>query len=364
MKILIISRNTYPLQGPRAFRTQELSEELARRGHEVILYTVQGNYDYSSYAKEKSIAMHPIHTRHAVGANDGSGKMTMFDRVITKFFKRLFYYPDIEFVFRMEKILRAEQNVDLLITIAQPHSIHWGCGYAKKKLGNSFPKVWVADCGDPFCGSPFGKWPKYMKIFERKWCKEVNYITVPTKDSIEGYFPEFRKKIHVIPQGFDFSKTPVKEYKGNAVPTFIFTGTIHKGRSPEKFMDYLLSLETNYRFLLYMHSPLDKKYEDLSEGRIIYMLAYGRGEIIKACSQADFLINVKNPSTVQTPSKLIDYGIAGRPILDISNDFCEQKEFEEFCKGDFHNQHVLPDLEQYKIENVANHFVKLANKHL
>lgn len=361
MKILIISRNTWPLQGPRAFRTQELSEELAKKGHEVILYTVQGNFDYSSYMKEKGLTMHSIRTYHAVGSNDGSGKMTYFDRLITKLFKRLLYYPDIEFVFLMKKILQVEQNLDLLITIAQPHSIHWGCGFAKNKLGNQFPKTWIADCGDPFCGSPFGNWPKYMKFFEKKWCKEVDYITVPTKDSIEGYFPEFREKIHVIPQGFDFSKTPVLDYKINAVPTFIFTGTIHKGRSPEIFMDYLLTLDIDYRFLLYMHSSLDKKYEELSNGRIKYMLGYGRGDIIKACSQADFLINVKNPSSVQTPSKLIDYGIAGRPILDISNDFCEQKQFEEFCKRDYSHQHRIPDMEQYKIENVADQFVKLAN---
>lgn len=364
MKILIISRNTYPLQGPRSFRTQELSEELAKKGHEVILYTVQGKYDYSSYMKEKSITMHPIHTRHAVSANDGSGKMNIIDRIITKLFKRLLYYPDIEFMFRMKKILRAEQDVDLLITIAQPHSIHWGCGFAKKKLGNQFPKKWIADCGDPFCGSPFGNWPKYMRFFEKKWCKEVDYITVPTNDSIKGYFPEFRDKIHVIPQGFDFSKTPILEYKHNDVPTFIFTGTIHKGRSPEKFMEYLLSLNMDYRFLLYMHSPLNKKYENLSKGRIKYMIGYGRGDIIKACSQADFLINVKNPSSVQTPSKLIDYGIAGRPILDISNDFCEHKEFEEFCNDDFHNQLALPNLEQYRIENVVNQFIRLTNKSL
>jgi hypothetical protein len=91
------------------------------------------------------------------------------------------------------------------------------------------------------------------------------------------------------------------------------------------------------------------------------MLGYGREDIIKACSQADFLINVKNPSSVQTPSKLIDYGIAGRPILDISNDFCEQKQFEEFCKRDYSHQHRIPDMEQYKIENVADQFIKLAN---
>ena len=43
MKILIISNHAYPAQGPRAFRTTELSEQLVKMGHEVILYTVHGS---------------------------------------------------------------------------------------------------------------------------------------------------------------------------------------------------------------------------------------------------------------------------------------------------------------------------------
>ena len=362
MKILIISRNTWPLQSPRAFRTQELSEELARRGHDVILYTVQGKYDYSAYMKEKAIILRPILNKHAKSSNDRTGRMSMVDRIITKFFKRLLYYPDIEFMFRMKKIIQNEPNVDLLISIAQPHSIHWGCAYAKQKLGEKFPKVWIADCGDPFCGSPFGKWPKYMRYFEKKWCKAVDYITVPTVNSIKGYFPEFRNKIHVIPQGFDFSKTPISEYHKNPVPTFIFTGTIHQGRSPEQFMDYLLTLDIDYKFLLYMHAPLAEKYERLSNGKIKYMIGYGRKEIIRACSSADFLINVKNPSSVQTPSKLIDYGIANRPILEVSNSFTEKETFTQFLNGNYEEQLIINDLDSYKIENVAERFLLLAIK--
>ena len=361
MKILIISRNTFPMQSPRAFRTQELSEQLVKMGHSVILYTVQGKYDYSSYMKETGIQLKPIIMKHSVSANDNTGRMSKVDRLFAKLFKKWFYYPDIEFVFRMKDILKAEANVDLLITIAQPHSIHWGVALAKKKVGKNFPAVWIADCGDPFCGSPFGNWPKYMRYFEKKWCRLVDYIAVPTINSIEGYFPEYRNKIHVIPQGFDFSKTPISEYAPNPVPTFIFTGTIHKGRSPEQFMDYLLTLNIDYQFLLYMHSPLSESYEKQSKGKIKYMLGYGRADIIKACSKADFLINVKNPSSVQTPSKLIDYGISKRPILEISDAFSEQKEFCEFMSGNYKSQYIVKDLDSYKIENVANKFLALAN---
>lgn len=360
MKILIISRTTFPMQKPRSFRTAELSEQLSKMGHDVTLYTVQGNYDYNSYMQKTGIVMKPIRMKYATLASDGSRKSGFIDKIMSKLFRRWLYYPDIEFMFRMKKILQEENDVDLLITIAQPHSIHWGVGFAKAKLGKKFPKVWVADCGDPFCGSPFSNWPKYMSYFEKKWCRQVDYITVPTEASKEGYFPEFRDKIRVIPQGFDFSKTPILEYKKNSIPTFIFTGTIHPGRSPKRFMDYLLTLDVDYKFLLYMHSPLDKKYETLSNGKIKYMIGYGRKDVIEACSQADFLINVKNISSVQTPSKLIDYGISKRPILEVSDDFKEEEEFSQFMKGIYDFQLQIKSLDSYKIENVAAGFVSLA----
>ena len=364
MKILIISRATFPMQDPRAFRTAELSEQLSKMGHDVTLYTVQSSYDYTSYMQKTGIVVKPIRMKFATILGDCSRKPSFIDRVLAKLFRKWLYYPDIEFMFRMKKILQEENDVDLLITIAQPHSIHWGVGFAKSKFGKKFPKVWVADCGDPFCGNAVRKWPNYMSYFEKKWCRQVDYITVPTEVSKEGYFPDFRDKIRVIPQGFDFSKTPIVEYKKNSIPTFIFTGSIYPERSPQRFMDYLLTLDIDYKFLLYMRSPFNKKYETLSNGKIKYMIGYGRAEIIKVCSQADFLINVRNPTSVQTPSKLIDYGIAKRPILDISNNFKEQEEFTHFINGDYTNQLKIQDLDVYKIENVAASFISLAKTSL
>ena len=60
MKILIISNHAYPAQGPRAFRTTELSEQLVKMGHEVILYTVHGKYDYTQYVKDTGVIRRDI----------------------------------------------------------------------------------------------------------------------------------------------------------------------------------------------------------------------------------------------------------------------------------------------------------------
>lgn len=361
MKILIISHNTYPFQSPRAYRTTELSEQLARMGHQVILYTVHGTCQYESYEKETRIKMKDIRPRLPLVCNDGKSCSSLIHRFLFHYFYRLILYPEFEFYYKVDSIIQKEKGVDLLITIAFPYAIHFGATRSKKKHPSSFPKKWIADCGDPFSLNPMLHLPKYMERYERQWCEAVDYIVVPTEGSKEGYFPEFRDKIQVIPQGFDFSKTPIATYTKNSVPTFVFVGTIYKGvRDPHSFMDYLLKLEQPYKFKMFMKTPLEKKYEEESKGQIEYIIGKGRKDIIYECSKADFLVNISNPTAVQTPSKLIDYGISDRPILDISNDFVDDSQFLQFMTGIYSGRHVLGSLEPYKIENVANQFIHLA----
>lgn len=76
----------------------------------------------------------------------------------------------------------------------------------------------------------------------------------------------------MIPQGFNFAKTPIADYHKNDVPTFIFMGSIYPGvRDPHSFMDYLLSFEKPYKFKM-MRSPLEEKYVKESNEQIEYIV--------------------------------------------------------------------------------------------
>ena len=361
MNILIISNNTFPKQGPRAFRTTELAEQLVKMGHKVILYSVHGHYDYTEYEKQTGVIMKDIKPKFATSANDESMRYNLLDRIMYHFFHRLLFWPYCEFHYSVSRIIKENPNMDMLITIAYPHSIHSGAAKAKKKYPKIFPKIWICDCGDPFMLNPFFNYPKYFEKYERLWCKECDYISVPTIASYKGYYQEYWEKIKVIPQGFDFSKTPIAKYKKNDIPTFVFVGTVYRGvRDPHSFMDYLLNLREPYKFIMMMRKPLENRYEKESGGRIKYIIGKGRKDVVLMCSKADFLINIVNPNTVQSPSKLIDYGIAGRPILDIENDFRIDKTFLKFLNGDYSGQHKVQSLDVYRIENVAKQFVELA----
>lgn len=360
MNIVVISRNTYPIQGPRAFRTAELTEELMRRGHKVTLYIADNDFSYEEYNERTGVIIKKIPLVFACKKNQTIKNFCR--RILGKLFKRLLAFPDIEFRYAIWPVLKKEKGVDLLITIAVPHPIHWGAALAKKKLKRNFPKYWIADCGDPFMYNPFINYPAYFSRIEKDWCRRVDFITVPTEASKDGYYPEFKDKIHVIPQGFDFSKTPIEYYQKNAVPTFIFVGAIYPGiRDPHSFMNYLLTYDQPYKFRMFIRTPLEDYYLRKSHGQIEYVTGLNRSHVIKECSKADFLINITNPNSIQTPSKLIDYGISGRPILDIDNNFSNQTHFLEFIKGDYTHCHIVDSLESYKIENVVQQFMDLLN---
>lgn len=360
MKILIISNHAYPAQGPRAFRTSELSEQLVKMGHEVILYTVHGSYDYTQYENETGVIRRDIGSKYATHANDGTFRNNLFDKFMRRCFGRLLMWPLCEFHFIVERIIVENPNMDMLITIAYPHSIHSGAARAKSLHPQIFPKTWVCDCGDPYMLNPFINPPKYMKKYEDMWCSTCDYITVPTDHSYQGYYEQYWDKIRVIPQGFDFTKTPIAQYSKNEVPTFLFVGAIYPGkRDPYSFMEYLLKFEKPYKFIVMTREPICEKYINESKGQIVNIVGRTRKEVIIECSKADFLINITNPSTIQSPSKLIDYGIAGRPILNVEQNFNDPSFFDQFYNGNYTEQYLIKNLDDYRIEVVANKFIEL-----
>ena len=83
---------------------------------------------------------------------------------------------------------------------------------------------------------------------------------------------------------------------------------------------------------------------------------------MKVLSQQEFLLNLENSVSEQLPSKIIDYYLAGRPILSInSNQFSEQI-LEEFLSGNYENQLQILNPQRYRIENVATAFLSLCQK--
>jgi glycosyltransferase involved in cell wall biosynthesis len=365
MKILVITQHIFPIQSPRSIRSTELIKELARRGHSVTVYAVLGRYNYADFQKETGIVIKPIPICWELHpySSDGDSKRTLIDKIMGRLLRK-FEFPLFEFYYRITKIIRDEANYDVLISIADPHHIHWGCARAKARHPEKFPKTWIADCGDPFMKN--GTTKEHLSFFaryERLFCKECDYITVPIENAKDAYFPEFRDKIRVIPQGFDFDLSAVgKTQPKNDVPTFAFAGMFYADiRNPRLLLDYLCTVNRDFRFYVYTRfNSLLVDYTDRLKGKLIVKQPIKRTELIEVLRTMDFLVNIKNANSPnQLPSKLIDYGIAGRPILDVDPQMPDYAQIDAFLNGDYSTALKIDNLEQYHISNVTAKFEEL-----
>jgi len=367
MKLLIITQHIFPIQTPRSIRSTELIKELAGRGHDVTVYAVLGNYDYRSFLKEfpkirlKNIS---IKWQNSPYSSDESHKRNIVDSVLNRLLGKILEFPNLEFMYRIPQILKQEDKYDGLISISNPHHIHWGCAKAKKKYPERFPGVWVADCGDPFMMNDRIKdHMKYFAKYERMFCSLCDYISVPHENAVDGYYPEFRSKIRVIPQGFAFDiNYNSTDNPHNEIITFAYAGTFLKEfRNPSAFLDFLAGLTINYKFIIYTpDATLLTPYLDLLKGKLEIRNPINRKELIEELRHMDFLVNFENvgiPACL--PSKLIDYMIAQRPVLNVNQDNLNTEVAYEFLNREYKHSYVIENMNDYHISGVVDKFLDL-----
>lgn len=363
MKIVIISRTLFPFNAPRSMRTTNLSIELSRQGHQVTVYAVLGSYDYKDFEKKYQVRVKNLGPTSFAKLNSdlNQAEPSLLNKIMTRILHKPLEFPDIELMFKTYSALKKEKDVDVLITVATPFPIHWGAALYKRNCLKMFPKKWVADCGDPYMGNEFNKHPFYFKYIEKWFCKKTDYISIPVQKAVKAYYPEFHEKIKIIPQGFDFTLDNDQPAPNNVKPTFLYAGGFDpKFRDPRPFLDYLAKKNIDFKFILYTGSkeliePYKKQFQDKLEVKDYIP----RDRLLQEMKKADFLVNIENISNVQTPSKLIDYAIAGRPILSISQNEIDYAVVDEFLNKNYGQQFEVKNIMQYHIRHVAQEFIKL-----
>ena len=366
MKILVVSSSVSNIS-PRSMRTAELVNELTRLGHLVTLYSVlETNKPLLVDNSRSNLILKDLGEIHYKKIKAKQNKFSFYTaKIINRLSNLLFEYPDIEYYFKVKRAIKNEAGYDMMISIAVPYPIHWGCASVLYSKKNSLCKIWVADCGDPYMGDRTDTFRKafYFKYIEKWFCRIVDYLTIPLKEAKSGYYAEFWNKIKIIPQGLDFAKVKICNGKiNNAVPTFIYAGVFIPGRrDPSKFLEYLSNINKDFRFIIFTKGngeTLLKPYLNQLKDKIEIRDYINREDLILLMSKADFLINFDNNTSIQLPSKLIDYALAGRPILNITSVF-DSIVVQEFLNGDYTNRYIVNGIEKYDIRNVAKQFLAL-----
>lgn len=381
MKILITAYYFFPINTPRAFRATELAKQFAKLGNSVEVIIPDNNYNYSVFEKDTSIKILKIKTgfllnkRMEITEKDKIQSTTnkgtrLFKKVIRKLISPIYFDgPLTEYSYTLyKKMISLKNTYDKVISIGLPFSTHLAVGLSRKK--NSLSNTYIADYGDPFSFNPTSN-HKYMRIIEKYILKEFDFITIPIKEATNSYKPlKVENKLHIIPQGFNFSNIKIDKYIKSNTIKFAFAGNFYKNiRNPKILFEYLLKSKINFTFDIYTNISFQDNYEclklyiDKLDGKIFIKPFLERKKCIHVLSTYDFLINIDNISSVQSPSKLIDYALTKRPVFNMSQNNFNEKIFEEFCNNNYQNN-LLKDfkLKTYDINNICNKFLLLESK--
>lgn len=362
-RILLVSNGFYPEISPRSFRATELAAEFARQGHDVTVYTKNRNFDYTDFLSKNKFTLRMWGKARFPACPQFKGKIPgLLSRALSRILLMLLEYPAIEEMFRIKRVLKNENNYDLMISFAVPFPVHWGVAWRRTQK-HPIAKIWVADCGDPYMGCKTDSYKKffYFKYVEKWWSRKTDYISIPVENARAAYYKEFHSKIVVIPQGFKIDQTENKDkYVINPIPTFAYTGMFIPGiRDPRQFLDYLLTLDQDFKFHIYTKDKsLLGPYRESLNSKLVVHDYIPRDELLKKLSQMDFLVNFDNNTRTQIPSKLIDYKLTGRPVMNITAKL-NGNIINGFMAGDYSHAHEIGDLDQFDIHNVAKQFISL-----
>lgn len=367
-KILIVTHAFYPENSPRSFRATELAKEFVKQGHLVTVIT-HPKIGTSDYCQQNGILFKDMgFLTWSTKVVKGNGVVSSIWRIFNRLCLFLFEYPFVQLVLLIKKSLKGESGYDLMISVAFPHPIHWGVAWANTKK-KPIAKVWIADCGDPYMGNKNDNFkpPFYFGWVEKWFCRKADFLTVPTQNSINGYYSEFHHKIKVIPQGFQFDDVRLfKETISTTTIVFGYAGSFIPGRrDPSEFLNFLNNLDDTLKFEFHIYSTTPHVVTPFlaeSRGRIQLKTLLPREELLYELSKMQFVVNFENGVGTETPSKLIDYLIIDKPVLSITFGNLQATVVTEFLQGNYANKMVLPDKNNYRIDKVAGQFLALLDK--
>jgi glycosyltransferase involved in cell wall biosynthesis len=352
-KVLIISFQYWPALNARAFRWTALAEDWARKGRDVHVVCARLP-DRPAVEVVNGVKLHRvgnawIERLRGAGvpiANNGTtAKRNAIRRVVTAAARAIWhaiYWPDTSCTWYFAARGKARE---LVAALAPEAVVSVSPAFTAVAVGRTLaagkPKRfhWLIDLGDPFSfaeEAPPNNLRLYRRLnvrFERGCFAAADSVSVTTGDTRDRYaalFPESAHKIAVIPPlvALPEAGSGIENGLRSDRRRLAFLGRLYPTiRRP----DFLLAL-----FAAFAEGPGGERYELHFYGETWECQAsfapYGhmlgrnlflhgpvpRDRAASAMRSADFLINIGNDTRYQLPSKIVEYAMTGRPILNLA----------------------------------------------
>ena len=363
VRILIVSPSYFPALTARAFRWTAIAEWLVAHGHhvDVVCAKVPGLvglevvngvmiHRAGGIAREslkRWLARKSAPTMTSPGAISAASRpvrgrvgdvlRTVYDYTFQKVLwpdsTGFWYFPALR---TARKLIEAKRH-DIVVSVSLPFTGHL-VGLALKRLHRV---RWVVDIGDPFSfmsETPVNNHRLFGRLnyrVESKVLKNADFVSVTTKETKTEYLKYFpnmpASKMTVIPPFFvePTELDPLTQFfTGPPKMRLVFAGTLYSRiRNPAALLELFSSLlATSVGARLELHflgvindcEPYFAKYRKLIGTKVFLHGLVSRVSAVRAMKDANILVNIGNSTSYQLPSKVVEYMMLGKPVLNIT----------------------------------------------
>jgi hypothetical protein len=361
MNILIISHSFFPSSEPRANRWTEIVKNFQKNGHHVKVITSSSSKKLMKTFNIEGIEVQEVYdplfkyTKNVLKPTNNITKKNPFFLIFKFIYK--YKWPDYAFlwipfgVYYGMKLIN-KHNFDLIISVSNPFSSHIIALLLKKRNA-----LWIADYGDPFSferiyPSNYQKfYNKLNSYVERHVIENSNFITL-TNENVKQNFVNFYNcnKYFIIPPFFNKINTLINKissikYFDEDTINIVYSGSLYsKIRNPLNFVEFIkrVNLKLDKKIVIHFFGNI---------GDCTFLLNYkselikihggvSLSELISIINQSSFLLNIGNKTTYQLPSKIFEYMVSKKPIINLIYDTTDL---------------TIPILEKYKASiNIIN----------
>jgi len=363
VKILIVCYSYFPELSPRAFRWAAIAEELVCLGHQVQVICASSTsraerecvggveiHRAGSNARELvkrwlrlEATVAPASTAIKVGASVSvRNRVGQLMKSAYRHTVRKLLWPDFAAFWYFSALKSAhaliqDSRPDVVVTVSLPYTGHL-VGLALKR---HHAIRWLVDIGDPFSfmtETPVNNTTLFRGLNARSESlvlEMADAVAVTTEGTRQEYlkcFPTMdQSKIAVVPPLF-----VATSMKDGSVPYFklpnkirlVFAGTLYRTiRNPAALLElfgHLMStplgakLELHFYGVLNDCKPCFDPYGDLLGSKIFIHGLVPRAEAVRAMQEATVLVNFGNSTAYQLPSKVVEYAMLGKPVLNFT----------------------------------------------
>lgn len=238
-----------------------------------------------------------------------------------------------EYAEKIREVIAAKK-IDLIISVSMPFDSHCAVLRAMHAIGEIRPK-WIAYCIDAYwskAGVNPGEVPA-MKKEEREifqYCDHILMLDTIEKDYAGNEFAAFRTKITSLPLPLFDLQSPLEDCSAEGIETredvseIVFTGTVYDDFSNiDAFIDVAREFQgekIRFHFLGKIYPKSLANLRQLQQSMPGKLEIYGRMPYPYAqgsMQRADVLLNLANDNANQIPSKIFQYMMCRKPVLNI-----------------------------------------------